>query len=154
MRLSEHFTYAEMMRSTTAENEGIDNTPDSAVLKALRKTAAGMERVREVLKRPIIVTSGYRCQDVERALKRQPRTWISTSQHAKGEAVDFVCPKFGTPYSVCKAIVNNMAFVEFDQLILEYDNWVHISFSATGKNRFQTLTIRKGTGYALGINKK
>ena len=40
--------------------------------------------------------------------------------------------------------------VPFDQLILEFDRWVHLSVT-TGTARGQVLTIRKGTGYLQGL---
>jgi hypothetical protein len=41
--------------------------------------------------------------------------------------------------------------VAFDQLILEFDSWVHLSVSLAAPRR-QVLTIRKGTGYLQGLH--
>ncbi|MNF10108.1 hypothetical protein D3C80_2109500 [compost metagenome] len=40
--------------------------------------------------------------------------------------------------------------VPFDQLILEFDRWVHLSVTR-GTPRRQVLSIRKGTGYLPGL---
>lgn len=40
--------------------------------------------------------------------------------------------------------------VPFDQLILEFDRWVHLSV-APGTPRRQVLTMRKGSGYLTGL---
>jgi len=67
------------------------------------------------------------------------------SQHCRGEAVDFICPSFGPPHKIVDAI--RKSAVEFDQVILEFGRWVHISFS--GAPRMQALVIDKnGTRFA------
>ena len=38
----------------------------------------------------------------------------------------------------------------FDQIILEYDAWVHVGLSE-GKPRGQLLTVRTRTGYVEGL---
>lgn len=136
--LSPHFTLAEFTASETAARRGIDNTPPPAVMAALLKTAQGMEAVRVRLGgAPITVSSGFRSLELNRAIGSR-----DTSQHVKGEACDFICPRFGTPRQVVDAIKDSG--IEFDQLILEFNRWVHISF--TDKPRHQVLVIdRDGT---------
>ncbi len=138
MNLSPHFTLAEFTVSDTAERKGIDNTPPPDVMPALQKTAQGMEAVRIRLGgAPILVTSGYRSLELNRAIGSR-----DTSQHVKGEACDFICPRFGTPRMVVDALKDSG--IEFDQLILEFGRWVHISFA--GKPRHHVLVIdRDGT---------
>jgi len=53
--------------------------------------------------------------------------------------VDFTCPKFGTPAQIVAALVESD--IQFDQVILEFQRWVHISFSP--RNRRQALVIDK-----------
>jgi zinc D-Ala-D-Ala carboxypeptidase len=136
--LSPHFTLAEFTASETAARKDIDNTPPPEVMPALLKTAQGMEAVRVRLGgAPITVTSGYRSLALNRVIGSR-----DTSQHVKGEACDFICPRFGNPRQVVDALKDSG--VEFDQLILEFGRWVHISFS--DKPRHQVLEIdRNGT---------
>jgi len=47
------------------------------------------------------------------------------SQPEKAEAIDFICPVFGTPEDIVRAIA--VSGIIFDQLIME-GKWVHISF--------------------------
>ena len=56
-----------------------------------------------------------------------------------GQAVDFTCPAFGTPAQIVRRIVSSG--IEYDQCILEFGAWVHISFS--DKPRRQALVIDK-----------
>ena len=132
MNLSDHFTLAEFTVSETAARRGIDNTPSPDVVNKLMITARGLERVRSLLGKPITVTSGYRSAAVNKAVGG-----AGMSQHILGEAADFICPAFGDPMAVCKAILKSD--IVFDQLIHEFGRWVHISFSQSP--RHQVLTI-------------
>mgnify|MGYP003339111303 FL=1 len=85
-------------------------------------------------------SSGYRSLMVNQLLGSKP-----TSQHTKGLAADFICPSFGTPKDIIKKIVSSD--IKYDQVILEFDRWIHISFCEEGyKPRKQALIIdSKGT---------
>lgn len=133
MQLSPHFTLAEAIISQEAVRKGIDNTPGPDVLTRMVKTAQGMEAVRIRLGgAPITVSSWFRCLDLNRAVGSQ-----DTSQHLLGEAVDFICPRFGNPTEVAVALRDSG--IEYDQLILEFRRWVHISFGP--RRRHEALTI-------------
>ena len=134
MQLSEHFSLEEFTYSDTAKRKNIDNTPPSHVLPILANTAHNLEAVRELLGHPIKVNSAYRCGALNAFLGSKP-----TSQHIFGNAVDFVCPEFGTPRQIVEAI--KASNIKYDQLIWEFNSWVHISFSNVGQNRMSVLTI-------------
>jgi hypothetical protein len=121
-QLTEHFTLEEMTVSTTAAQKGIDNTPDAAALAELTDLAKVLERVRTLLHgAPIIITSGYRCPEVNAACGG-----VANSAHVFGRAVDFVAPAFGTPRDIVLALLPHMAELRLDQLIYEYGDWVHL----------------------------
>ena len=133
MQLSPNFTLAEFTLSQTASRLNIENTPSPDVIKNLILTAKGMEEVRKLLNsKPILISSGYRGAALNTAVKGS-----KSSQHTTGEACDFTCPSFGTPSDIVKAVVNSG--IQYDQIILEFGSWVHISFSP--KNRKQALII-------------
>jgi hypothetical protein len=132
MTLSEHFSLEEFVYSETAIRRGIDNTPPSMLIPTLVKTAYGMEEVRSLLGHPIHINSAFRSNGLNAFLGSK-----ATSQHTTGEAVDFVCREFGTPDQIVKAI--QASDIGYDQLIREFDSWVHISFS--DRNRRQALII-------------
>lgn len=137
MHLSPHFTLAEFTASQTASRLGIDNAPTPEALANLKRTALGLEGVRVLLGVPIIVSSGYRCLELNGAIGSK-----DTSQHVKGQAVDFTAPAFGSPRTVMDRIIDSG--MEFDQCILEFANkgggWVHMSF-VPGSGRHQALVI-------------
>lgn len=121
-----------------------DNTPSATELRRLTATARHMEVVRALLKKPIVVNSGFRSAAVNKAVGGSP-----TSAHALGYAVDFVCPAFGGPMAICRAI--RASNIEFDQLILERNLWVHISFDP--RMRQQVLSYLNGK-YVAGLAKR
>lgn len=140
--LSANFTLDEFCDSQTAAREGIDNDLPIDLLPAAKQTCYGLEMVRTLLgDKPILISSGYRSAALNVAVKGS-----NGSQHLVAEAVDFTCPTFGTPAQIVNAIVKSP--IQYDQCILEFNRWVHISFN--GKGRKQALIIDKtGTrGYA------
>lgn len=138
MNLSPHFTLEEFTTSQEAARRGIVNVPPPDVVERLRRTAQGLEAVRVRLGcAPIIVSSGYRSPALNVAIGG-----AKSSQHMTGEAADIICPRFGGPVEVAYALRGSG--IEYDQLILEFGRWVHISFS--DRKRHQALIIdRSGT---------
>ena len=126
--LSKYFSLRELIFSKIAEDNDIDNTPTPEILEKLKYTASQLDKVRELLGKPVNISSGYRCLQVNRRLGSK-----DSSQHLKGEAVDFKCELFGNPKRVFEAI--KASNIQFDQLILEFNSWVHISFVKTGGRR-------------------
>lgn len=147
MRLSPHFDLSEFVVSQTAQRRGIDNTPTPEIVENLKRTALLLEKVRAILGRPIIITSGYRCDALNLAVGGVP----GRSSHVTGQAADFICPGYGPPSAVCRAIADTP--IPFDQLIREFDDgngggWTHISWA--DNPRRQLLTI-DGSGARYGI---
>lgn len=137
MKLSPNFTLAELTQSDTAVRLGIDNTPSKDVEANLVRLARMLEEVRRVLGRPIMVNSAYRSLAVNKAIGSKP-----TSQHCIGCAADIRVSGL-TPNDIIKEIIK--ANIEYDQLIREFDSWVHISIPNTfaDKPRKQVLIIDK-----------
>ena len=148
MQLSKHFKLEEFTKSMTAIRKGIDNTPGSGDIKNLTDLCYGiLEPVRAKFEKPIIITSGYRSPELCEAIGSK-----ATSQHTKGEAVDFEIAGISN-LQVALWIQNN---TDFDQLILEFwkdgepnSGWVHCSFKE-GSNRKQVLTY-DGSSYKNGL---
>lgn len=151
MNLSDHFTLEEATISQTADRLGIDNShPSSITIIVATKTATKMEKVRAILNSPISISSWIRCLDLNRALGSK-----DTSQHILGEAVDFICPAFGTPLEICKALIAQKILINWDQLILEH-TWIHISWNSipNAPQRGQVLSLLATGGYANGLTDK
>lgn len=123
-----------MVRSRVADKYGINNrcsSEDAANLKQLIEHV--LDPLREAYGKPIIVNSGYRCEE----LNNHPEIRGSkTSDHLRGMAADIV----GTP----NTIEENKRLYElaqelhlpFDQLIDEKDfRWIHISHRRTNNRK-------------------
>ena len=136
--MTPHFSLDELIFSNTAIRLGIDNTPTEKDKENLKRLAEGLEEVRTKLdSNPIKISSGYRCLKLNRILKSR-----DTSYHTRGLAADFTCPRFGSVDEVMRAIADSG--IEFDQLIYEFDSWIHIGFAEEGvKPRRQMLIIDK-----------
>jgi hypothetical protein len=142
--LTQHFTLQELTASDTAVRLRINNTPTPQVIGELQKTAELLEVVRRLLGDvPLRVSSGYRCLDLNRSLRSS-----DTSAHIPGRAADFTAPGFGTPLEICRALANQVAALKFDQLIHEFNAWVHIG--RADDPRQELLTI-DNTGTRTGL---
>ena len=143
MQLSDHFSLKEFTHSDTAIRLDIDNTPDQNVLINLNILAEGLETVRTKLDgNAIRVSSGYRSLILNRALHSK-----DTSQHILGLACDFTCPGFGNVNDVMRTL--SQSGIEFQQLILEFNSWIHISFPPAGQiaKREILLIDKQGTRF-------
>jgi zinc D-Ala-D-Ala carboxypeptidase len=150
MQLSKHFKLIEFEKSMTATRLGIKNKAGSGEIKNLTDLCYGvLEPTRAKFDKPITITSGYRSEELCEAIGSK-----KTSQHTKGQAVDFEIAGVSN-LEVALWISNNC---DFDQLILEYWNsedndsnsgWIHVSF-VEGSNRKQILTF-DGKNYTNGL---
>jgi hypothetical protein len=138
-RLTPHFTLEEFTFSQTAARKGIDNTPHEGLLDNLCVLANGMEDVRNLLNAPIHVSSGYRCPALNDALGSK-----RTSQHVQGLACDFTANAYGSPDIIFADIITSD--IPYDQVILEFDRWIHISFVEDGGTPRKQALIINGEG--------
>ncbi len=141
MKLSKHFTLDEFIKSATAVRLGIDNTPDEKSLENIQLLVENiLEPLRHHYGRAIIITSGYRCPKLNKAVGG-----AASSQHATGQAVDI--------RSVSDSREDNKEIFDmiremklpFDQLIDEFGyDWIHVSFGP--RNRREVLKAEKSGG--------
>ena len=127
-----YFTDAE----TTVTDTGLSNQPNTIQQGNIERTRIQMNRVREVIGKPINVNSWFRSPRVNRAVGGS-----NTSAHLSGFAVDFWVHGL-TNEQICDMI--NAADIHYDQLIDEFNGtryWVHISFDP--RMRGQRLIARK-----------
>ena len=136
MNLSKNFTLQEYIKSQTALRQGIDNTPNDEHLASAKSLFENVvQKVRDNFG-PTVINSGYRGPALNAAVGG-----ASSSQHCKGEAVDFEIIGHDN-YSVACWIRDNL---DFDQLILEFyklgkpnSGWIHVSYKEDGQNRNNT----------------
>lgn len=145
MKLTEHFRLDEFTRSSTANRLKIDNSVPDELMPNIQLTATKLELVRAALGKPIVITSGYRCPELNKRIGG-----VSTSAHTKGLAVDFHS-SYGAPQQICQRLID--AGVQFDKLIQEYNQWVHIGFSSSNNRQIVLTAIKQGskTVYVNGL---
>ena len=149
-QLSPHFSYDEAIRSATATAHGIDNTPPADVLANMTAAAEMLESVRSYLAQPMNIDSWYRCDALNIAVGGVDKPG-HVSAHESGWAVDFVCPAFGDPEAIVKFLISTG--IKFDQLIVENNSWVHISFAPAMRQMVLTAHFAAGqpASYTQGV---
>lgn len=140
--MTRNFSIDQLIASKTALERGIDNQPGLDIKNQLRFTLAGLERVHAFIGKPLQISSGYRCPELNHIVGGS-----MNSQHMRGEAVDFFCLVL-TAKTVARILERNLQMLGIDQLIFEH-TWVHVSF--TLEPRCQALTLRDGSKYLNGI---
>lgn len=150
MNLTAHFSFAELTKSDYAIRHCLSNVPvDPEVLGNLHVLAAGLERVRTKVARPIVITSGYRSPKVNSGIGG-----AKDSRHLRGLAADIIVPGLAVR-ELAFLIDNWKGFIQFRKLILEGGEWCHIDFPDDGevaKGDVYTATFHKdGVTYAPGI---
>jgi hypothetical protein len=145
MQISEHFTLEELTASQAAVRNGLDNRPGLEEAKNLRWLAGTLEEVRKLVGKPVHVSSAYRSPAVNKAVGGSAK-----SAHMRGLAADITVSGMA---SRDLAELIRSSSIAYDQLILEFGQWVHIGL-AEGVMRRQVLTASnspKGVIYTQGI---
>ena len=131
MKLTRHFDLSEFVYSETAIRKGIYNYPtNEAITNLLMLCRDVLEPAREEYGKAMIISSGYRCEELNRAVGG-----AKNSQHLKGLAADIVCSEPQRLYDI-------LAKGKFDQLLWEHSGktqWLHVSYNPNGKNRQQAI---------------
>jgi hypothetical protein len=139
-KVTMHFTIEELYASKTAKDKGINNMPSVREMVNLIYLAAYvLEPLRKAMGEPIKIGSGFRCQQLNRAVGG-----VSNSQHLTGQAAD-LC--IDGDLKKGKRWFNYIKdHLPFDQLIWEHNPktgsyWVHVSFVYPdfGKNRHKVI---------------
>lgn len=146
--IARNFRVQELTRSEIAGRLEIDNRlpGDRELRAAVHLARAVMQPIRDAYG-PFSPDSVYRCQDLERAMKRRPPGWISVSPHTQGWACDLEIPGKST-LELAKWAAAELP--DYDQVICECHDpeqgpasgWVHIALRPPGygKNRKQRLS--------------
>lgn len=134
--LGKNFTLDEFVKTST----GLDNIPGELETENLKRLVTRiLQPLRNAVSLPVVVSSGYRSPLVNRAIGG-----AASSQHTKGEAVDFSIPGMTNAEVIAK--IRSLR-LPYDQLIDEIENgksWIHVSYSTKSLPRFEWLTFRDG----------
>lgn len=114
IHLTPHFTLHELCYSDTAKFHCIDNFPDWDSIVRLNELCMRLELVRDIIKLPIIINSGFRSHKLNSLVNG-----ALNSYHRYGRAVDITCSDM---VSLRKAI-NRFDWTEK----LDYGTFIHIA---------------------------
>ena len=130
------FTLNELIKSDAAKRSKINNTPNKQEENNLIALVENiLDPLREAYGKPIIVTSGFRCERLNKLVNGS-----KTSQHRTGQAADIRTVEDTVEENKKLFDLAQELNLPFDQLINEYNfDWVHVSY--TPKNRKQILKI-------------
>lgn len=140
--MAKYFKVAEMLKSETAEKKQINNTPSVEVEQNIEELLGVIDGLREFYDKPIRITSGYRCAELNKLVGGSP-----TSAHVIGYAADL--QPMGDTFENFKAEVLKWikkSGVKFDQCIIERNKntqWVHFGlYNRKGQQRGQQFSLK------------
>ena len=138
INLSEHFGLAELCKTKT----GIENVPNEAQVENLKRVCRWLEQLRlrynqmrnekgemrnEVREYPIIINSGFRSPEVNKAVGG-----ATLSNHLTGCAVDIRCIGIeqALRYAAILLDISDLNNEDFDELLIEQKAhviWIHFA---------------------------
>lgn len=125
MYTPKYFKLNEFTRSAVAERLNIDNTPTfEAVANLSRLCMLVLDTAREMFGKPIIITSGYRCERLNKSVGG-----AYNSQHLQGLACDIVVNDMDKLFNILKHNPH------INQLLYESkgkSKWLHVSIAKSG----------------------
>ena len=134
-----YFTIDELLRSHVAQQYGIVNVPTPNALCNLRVLIeAVLDPVREAWGSPILVSSGYRCEELNRKVGG-----AKYSYHRLGMAAD-IYPKNGCTEKLYKLIEHLFCTRKIGLTECYYDakrGYIHIAHNCEEFNEWPFLTL-------------
>ena len=151
--LSPHFELHEFTKSATARDYGINNEPSAEHVENLRALCVHtLEPLREALRLPVVITSGFRTKALNSKLAHSS----DRSQHMLGQAADFYVASGQSGLSRRELLIKAFRLIildesiDYDQLIL-YPSFIHVSYVSRERNR-RTILLGMRNG-KLGYGK-
>ena len=133
-----NFKLSEFFVSSTADKNGIKNEPSLDERATIERNINllvdnVLDPIRDKFCAPVIITSGYRCPQVNKLVGG-----ANNSQHMSGCAADFHIKGF-TYLMMRQVFINIYDTLEFDQLIYyRSKNIIHVSYVENG-NRHEAF---------------
>lgn len=140
-----YFTLEEFIRSDVAKKKKIDNFPSFEAVDNLNELVEKiLDPLRAAYGMPITVSSGYRCEKLNKAVGG-----VASSAHLTGRACDLQVSGSFTKFR--DFVVNwfTKTGTKFDQILLEQDKrtgarWIHVGqYNNAGQQRGQIKVMEK-----------
>ncbi len=149
MNLSDHLTLNEMLRSSKAQQLGIDNNPSVEIISALSSWAQNLFEPLRAQFGPLLVTSGYRCPKLNAAVGG-----AADSAHVFGCAGDLqpLDPRF-TARDLVGWVADRSGLL-YDQVIFEHpaegEPWCHLGSARPGMGPARQMALDWSGGKYVG----
>lgn len=139
VEFAKYFTLEEFLTSSTARQKSIENLPSWEIVLNLKSLASLLDSLREDWGSGVRVSSGFRCQKLNKAVGG-----VATSCHQLGFAAD-IQPSNGKFEEFKKFVVKWAKDKMFDEIIIESNKkatWIHIQqFSPKGYQRRKIFSL-------------
>ena len=149
-KLSPHFSLGELTRSSS--HPEIYNIPSRVHIENLKRVTVWLEVLREQWNRlygegddPIIITSGYRSKELNRAVGG-----VATSNHLTGCAVDIRVAGMEQlmRYAVILLDYADRSKQDFDEILLEHGKngviWLHFAVRPLSERNRRKIELLRG----------
>lgn len=121
-----HFTFFELAGTSVEKYKKLNLLKAQEQMGKMYMLAGFAERVREIIGKPVIITSGFRCKELNKAIGG-----AITSQHTLCEAIDIVVKGMSTSDVFNRIVTSDL---KYNQIIIERNSkgsqWVHVSIGA------------------------
>ena len=142
LKTERYFTIKEFERSSVADKYNIDNTIPKELVPHIEELIDFLNPIREAWGKPIVVTSGYRCKELNKKVGG-----VDSSAHTIGYGVDLVSGDFRVFSNFIKSYFQSHPEIKFDQVIIEKSGksqWIHIGlYNKENKQRGMVFGITK-----------
>ncbi|WDF45926.1 D-Ala-D-Ala carboxypeptidase family metallohydrolase [Chryseobacterium sp. KACC 21268] len=138
--LSVHLSLAQAIRSDTAKQNGLDNTPSAAEKENLKQLGINIyDKIYDQFNGNVKLTSVFRSEAVNKKVGGS-----NTSQHRFGQALDIQGTNGITNKQIFKYVRHNLSY---HQIIWEYGSknepdWVHVGYKPSGNKKINTRAVR------------
>ena len=124
-KASENFTLAELIRSTTADKHRISNIPGDEQIRNLQYGVdMVLDPLRRIIQKPIVITSGFRCEKLNKAVGGVANSW-----HQQGNAADIHIADEENAREIFE-ILKTLPSV--DTILFEHSSnsqWIHVQWN-------------------------
>lgn len=146
MKIGKYFTRQEFEYSPTAIRHHIRNVMSAVQLaNAQALCTKVLDLIRDHYDRPVYITSGFRNRKVNSKVGGS-----GTSQHCLGQAADINVPGVTVEQLFLDIKSGKITGLKYDQLIQEFNAWIHISYSP--RLRRENLRAIKKNGRTVYLN--
>lgn len=148
MRLTENFYMAEFIRSSMAVRLGIENRIEKHQYQDVHRNieilALRLQQVRDIIGEPIVITSGFRSPEVNKAVGGAER-----SDHLVGRAADITTADgdIRPLLDAIRVVRDRHGLNVFDQVIVYPNTFIHVSTRGMATNRGEMLTFDRENGH-------